>query len=165
MQPLTAYISGHIDLDEETFFRCYKENIDQAIEAGHWFIVGNARGADELAIQYLKEKGVDKSRVLIYYYVRDESDPRQLKKSQLRGFPWSDGFKSYKHRDECATKDSDYDILWVRPAKETEEICKTLGIPYNAKRISGTEKNVIRRKKLVKQIPAQELFVTTSAVE
>lgn len=145
--PLIAYISGHVDLDQDDFDKHYKDKIDKAISEGHWFIVGNARGADSMALKYLKEKKVEKERVLVYYYTRHKDDPRQLQKNSLWGYPWSDGFNSYTHRDACATEDSDYDILWVRPALETEMMCRKLNVKYDPQRISGTEKNFQRRIK------------------
>lgn len=47
------------------------------------------------------------------------------------GFKTSGGYKNDEERDAAMTKNSNYDIAWVRPGKEK----------------SGTAKNLERRKK------------------
>lgn len=65
-------------------------------------------------------------------------------------FQTVNGFKSDEMRDIAMTKDSMYDIVWVRPHDEDYvnklkvDLMKK-GIKYNPNRISGTEKNIIRR--------------------
>ena len=45
-KPRIAFISGHIDLPQETFLLHYKGRLDAAIAAGDSFLVSNAGGAD-----------------------------------------------------------------------------------------------------------------------
>jgi hypothetical protein len=48
----------------------YTKNIDDAIYNKHKFVIGNANGADILALNYLLNKGVDPKDITIYYYNR-----------------------------------------------------------------------------------------------
>ncbi|KAK8121615.1 hypothetical protein PG984_010285 [Apiospora sp. TS-2023a] len=51
-----AMISGHIDLTPEEFARGYHAQLDAALARGDTFIMGDAKGADELALAYLLAK-------------------------------------------------------------------------------------------------------------
>ena len=49
------FVSGHLDVTPEEFNEFYKSQIDRALEdTGSSFVVGDARGADYLAMQYLQ---------------------------------------------------------------------------------------------------------------
>ncbi|KAL9111552.1 MAG: hypothetical protein Q9227_004040 [Pyrenula ochraceoflavens] len=56
------------------------------------------------------------------------------------------GWSNHTARDEAMTKQSDYDIAWVRPEAETRELYGHLP-NWREGRISGTEKNLMRRNK------------------
>ena len=70
--PKIALISGHIDLTIAEFEKHYIPQIDAAIQAGDFFIMGDAAGADTLALNYLlsptlKDIDIDlKSRIIVY---------------------------------------------------------------------------------------------------
>lgn len=66
MRPnLCAFISGHGDVTPEEFVTNYKPLIDQALEDEvKEFVVGDFRGADLLAQNYLADKGV---KVVVYH--------------------------------------------------------------------------------------------------
>ncbi|KAK8073085.1 hypothetical protein PG996_006433 [Apiospora saccharicola] len=51
-----AMISGHIDLSPEEFAKGYHAQLDAALARGDTFIMGDAKGADELALAYLLAK-------------------------------------------------------------------------------------------------------------
>jgi hypothetical protein len=57
-------------------------------------------------------------------------------------FECKGGFTSDTERDESMTKDSDFNILWVRSEEETK---KLLGKKYKPGFVSGTERNRLRR--------------------
>ncbi len=145
----TAFLSGHLDLDAGEFLEHYQHQIDAAIHRGDDFVVGNAVGADHRAIVYLLERG---ARFVVFYFARgDDDNVTQLAVSWLaeKGAPISDeAFKSYTDRDARATAASDYDIAWVRPAAETRRRIEQAGGKYDARRTSGTQKNIARRRKV-----------------
>lgn len=117
----TAYISGHLKISSEEFDEHYLLPIREAMVRGDKFVVGDARGTDTIAQQYLYLCGVEDVTV---YHMLDK--PRNNKYH----FPTVGGFKSDEERDAAMTAASDYDIAWVRPGRED----------------SGTAKNLQRRK-------------------
>lgn len=113
------YISGHLDLTSAEFEEHYRPAIDAALGRGESFLVGDARGADAIAQNYL----FDKTEAVVVYHMF--ASPRNN-----AGFPTFGGFTSDESRDAKLTADSDQDIAWVRPGREK----------------SGTQKNLDRRK-------------------
>lgn len=125
---MIAYISGHLDLTPEEFDEHYGEKLKDAILQGHEFVVGDARGTDEMAQNCLFEV-CDKDKVTVYHMF-------ELPRNYKIGFKIKGGFKSDTERDEAMTAASDYDIAWVRPGREK----------------SGTAKNIARRKMMNENI-------------
>lgn len=64
------------------------------------------------------------------------------------------GFSSYEERDAAMTRLSDRDIAWVRSAEENR---KKYGKKWKPTRTSGTENNLIRRKKITERARQLEL--------
>lgn len=116
----TAMISGHLDLTASEFKTHYQGAIDNAIMQGCAFVVGDAPGADRMAQQHLEGKGVS---VTVYHMF---TSPRY----NVGRFPTRGGYKTNTAKDAAMTEESDFDLAWVRPGKET----------------SGTARNLIRRK-------------------
>ncbi|MGI0117510.1 hypothetical protein [Zooshikella sp. RANM57] len=114
------FISGHLDLSETEFNVHYRPAIDQAIARNETFIMGDARGADVLAQQYLLSKT---DAVTVYHM---HTTPRNN-----LGFKTIGGFCTDSERDKHMTLASTHDIAWVRPGREH----------------SGTQKNLNRRQK------------------
>jgi len=131
----TYFISGPLNITEEDFNLHYKEKIDKAIAEGASFVVGDAQGTDTLAQLYLMNKGVE---VTVYHMF---SKPR-FNSVTKNWFPMRGGFKHDEQRDHHMTKDSDVDIAWVRTVEEQKAL---YGANYRP-RVSGTEKNVLRRQ-------------------
>lgn len=117
------FISGHLDLTVDEFAAHYIPAIEQALAQEASFVVGDARGADTMAQQYLFNKTM---RVQVYHMFEH---PRFN-----AGFATVGGFISDKARDTQMTLDSDHDIAWVREGREQ----------------SGTHKNLLRRQTLSK---------------
>ncbi len=118
---ITNFISGHLDLSKKEFEEHYKPAIDEALKRGESFLVGDARGADTLAQNYLFGKT---TAVIVYHMF---TSPRNN-----AGFTTLGGFQSDGARDEQMTIDSDNDIAWIRSGRES----------------SGTQKNINRRVKI-----------------
>jgi hypothetical protein len=117
-----AHISGHYDLTDAEFAAHYRPQIDEAIERGDHFIVGDANGADVAAQRYLFARLGDGGRVHVYHMLE--------KPRHNAGFPTVGGFESDELRNETMTARSDYDIAWVRPGFEK----------------AGTARNLARRQ-------------------
>lgn len=116
----TAFISGHLKISEDEFTQHYVPLILNAINEGHHFVVGDARGVDSKAQLFLQENNAP--NVTIYHMF---TSPRNfLCNANLIG-----NFTTDDNRDEAMTYNSDYDIAWVRPGREN----------------SGTQKNIDRR--------------------
>ncbi|MBU6955798.1 hypothetical protein [Hahella sp. HN01] len=118
MEKTVCFISGHLDLTPQEFEQRYAPAIDQALESQAGFVVGDARGADKLAQDYL----FGKSNAVTVYHMFDT--PRDNP-----GFPSQSGFTSDNQRDKQMTAHSTCDIAWVRPGREK----------------SGTARNLARR--------------------
>lgn len=116
---MILFISGHLSLTSEEFEVHYRPQLDEAISRGYSFVVGDARGTDSLAQNYLLGKT---DKVTVYHMLEN---PRNN-----AGFPTEGGFKSDEERDSAMTANSDKDIAWVRPGREN----------------SGTQKNLERRE-------------------
>lgn len=112
------YVSGHLDLTEEEFATHYEPNIRAAMAHGDAFVVGDARGADEMTQLVL----IGYARVTVFHMF-------ELPRNNLGLFPVRGGFTSDATRDAAMTEASTTDIAWVRPGREK----------------SGTAKNVQRR--------------------
>lgn len=115
------FISGHLSLTQKEFDTYYKPLIDKALSCNHSFVVGDAKGADTLAQNYLFEKT---DRVTVYHMF---DEPRYNV-----GFPTVGGYESDEERDVAMTDNSDTDIAWVRKGREK----------------SGTQKNLDRREEI-----------------
>nr|QBK85938.1 MAG: hypothetical protein LCMAC101_05330 [Marseillevirus LCMAC101] len=131
---ITYFISGHIDLEEEEFEKYYRQKIDTALDDGASFVVGDARGADSMAQQYLKQKT---EKVTVYHMYEKPLH-------NYGNFSVCGGFKSHSQKDAAMTKISTKDIAWIR---SPDTMKRMLGDKYDLKRKSGTERNLLRRKK------------------
>lgn len=120
----TAHISGHYDLSDAEFEAHYRPQIDEAIAKGDRFLVGDANGADLLAQEYLFFRLGASDRVRVFHML---DRPRHNV-----GFATVGGFDSDEQRNETMTRQSDYDIAWVRAGYEQ----------------AGTARNILRRQQL-----------------
>jgi len=143
---LVAFISGHTNLRDAEFETHYRDALDKAIAEGHDFVIGTSVGGDRMGFDYLLKHGVAPLKITIYIY--DKYKANLEPQYQKMGVKTKGGYTSYNQRDGQMTKDSDYDILWVRSEEENRKIYED---DYRAGRISGTEQNRIRRQKLAKK--------------
>lgn len=117
------FISGHRDVTDGEWEGFYRYSIDNilASEKNPMFVVGDYKGVDERAQDYLKEKNAS---CVIFHMFNDSR--------YNAGFHTVGGFKTDEERDAAMTKVSNIDLAFVR-----------LG-----KRNSGTVRNLQRRKEL-----------------
>lgn len=135
------FISGHIDVNYDDFLLHYKTNIDFALkEENCSFVIGDAPGVDTHAQHYLHDK-IDKSKVTIYHR-------GSFTRNNTYKYPTSGNYFDHFDKDRAMTENSDADILWIRSKEETK---KLYGSKYREDRISGTEKNLIRREQINKK--------------
>lgn len=149
MKPKTVFISGHTDLKPDEFARHYEPAIRRAVEQGCSFVVGDALGADYMAqtlLSQLVPQDELATRVTVYH--KNDSPFRHAPGLGLCG-----GFPSHPKKDGAMTAASDEDILWVRPAADSQAL---YGAKYDPKRISGTERNHRRRLAPAKKKKAPE---------
>jgi hypothetical protein len=165
--PKIALISGHIDLSIPEFEKHYIPQIDAALQDGHHFVMGDAEGADTLALSYLLSHSLEdidlKSRITVYPS-RKFNIPK-FREQGLRVIPPDDpsletertvvvvakegeDARRYHHiqRDANMTAATGYDILYVRSEEESREL---YGERYRP-RLSATEMNRMRRAELAK---------------
>lgn len=134
MERQIYFVSGHLDLTQEDFNREYKGKIELAAGRGSLFVVGDAKGCDAMVQKLLLDLSVNN---VIVYHIGDK--PR----NNLGLFHTKGKFKSDEDRDSAMTNDSNEDIAWVRGEEESK---KLYGDKYREGRVSGTMKNLLRRK-------------------
>ncbi len=111
-------MSGHLTTTREEFEANYVPVLQKALAAGCHFVVGDASGTDEHAQIWLQNHNAG---AVVYHMF---TAPRRNV-----GFPTKGGFGDDLRRDAAMTRDSDFDIAWVREGRES----------------SGTAENLIRR--------------------
>jgi hypothetical protein len=138
-----AFISGPLESDDTYFKQYYISRIDDAIAEGCHFLLGPSRGIDSQSLSYLLSKNVSPSRITIHLFIGEATKL----KSRFTSFEKKGGKVvvrgiSHTERDEWMTKGIHFDILRYR----TEEEQRLLYGETYRRRVSGTEKNEIRRK-------------------
>jgi hypothetical protein len=116
---LIVFVSGHLDLTAEEFEQHYVPRLDEALKKEAVFVVGDARGADTRAQNWLKDRGAQ--AVVFHMFEQPRNNA---------GFTCKGGYKSDADRDAAMTVASDADVAWVRPGREK----------------SGTARNLARRQ-------------------
>ena len=138
-----AFISGPLDVEPGRFEMYYEPCIQKAIKEGHHFILGPARGTDTIAFNFLRNSGVPASRIRIYLNAKENTLIRkEFKKFEEEGGKVVTVKGDHTKRDEVMTRASHYDILRYR----TEEESRAFFGPRYRRRISGTQKNELRRR-------------------
>jgi hypothetical protein len=108
-----------LDLTTEEFKEHYQPLIENVIAGKYSYVIGDARGTDTLAQEFLK----DYQKVTVYHML---DKPR----NNVGDHKTVSGFKSDEERDAAMTLASIHDIAWIRPGREK----------------SGTAKNLKRRE-------------------
>ncbi|KAJ7070109.1 hypothetical protein C8F01DRAFT_1115295 [Mycena amicta] len=140
-ETLTAFISGPLEPAPDFFTTHYTTRLTTAIAAGHAFVVGPGRGIDTLALAHLLQAGVPPQRITVFLR---ESEARLAARFRAQGLRNVVSGRSHTERDAAMTAASDYDILRYLTELEARVV---YGDKYRL-RVSGTEKNEIRRREL-----------------
>jgi len=143
MSRRTVFISGHTDITPDQFVMYYTDQLANAIRDNCRFIMGNAPGADSMALDALLRAGVPPADITVYIFRPDKDFSIGYYQSLCVQTNQDPKWKSFRDRDAQMTRDSDYDVYWLRSADE----CVALyGEKYRV-RVSGTEANIRRRAK------------------
>jgi hypothetical protein len=102
----TYFISGHLNISIREFEEHYLPRIKRAMDEGSSFVVGDARGLDYLAQEFMS---INHYFLVVVYHMFEA--PR----NNCGGFRTVGGFLSDDERDAAMTVASDEDIAWVRP--------------------------------------------------
>ncbi len=139
------FVFGPLDILIDDFTLHYKSKITEAAkEEDSMFVLGDARGTDTMSNLLLSTLVDNKTRVVVYHMF---NKPR----NNPGNFPTHGGFKNDNSRDVEMSKRSHRDIGWVRSPDDAKSY---YGDKYDPKRISGTQKNFIRREKLNQIVPS-----------
>ena len=131
------FVSGHLNLTKDEFNTHYVDKLLGAVKNNYTILTSDSKGADAMTQQFLFDLGY--KNVFIYHMF---DKPR----INIGDFPTVGGAKSDEERDSNMTRDSNVDIAWVRSEEETKRLLLLEGKKYKPGRISGTEKNILRRK-------------------
>ncbi|KAK0480025.1 hypothetical protein IW261DRAFT_106805 [Armillaria novae-zelandiae] len=143
-QPKIAFISGPLESDTDYFNTHYLPLLRHAVEEDHHFIVGPSRGIDTQTRRYLlHEARILPTRITVFLNVTEASRLRpEFKSFEASGGKVVVAGRNHTARDVAMTRASHYDILRCR----TEAKCRALYGDTYRKRVSGTEKNELRRQ-------------------
>ncbi|RDW84127.1 uncharacterized protein DSM5745_04453 [Aspergillus mulundensis] len=144
-----AFISGPIDTgpDKAYFHTHYVQPINDAIAAGHDFVIGPIlSGVDADALEYLLNYHITPSRITIFMTIgEDNAWGKHFREKGVNVHVLEDRLATTQNRDAAMTAASDYDILRWRTDEEAKEFYGPL---YRPGRVTNTERNWRRRRGL-----------------
>lgn len=117
MEKMTYFISGHRDITDEEFAEHYIPLLDDAMNNGGRFVVGDCEGVDFMTQQYLADMSYPLVEV---YHIGDEP------MNYIDLYPTVGGWRSDVDRDWGMTLASDVDVAWVRKGKERSGTAQNL---------------------------------------
>ena len=126
------FISGHRDLTKEEFSRHYVPIIDKIIhnDVLAEFVVGDWEGCDSMFIDFLLSQP-DYPPITVYHV---EQTPRITYYGEpLCNFENISSIQctTYDECDECMTRDSTFDVAWIRPGRGDSHTAKNIKRRYN----------------------------------
>lgn len=115
------FISGHRDLSYEDFEKYYIPKIREVLENDSFaeFLVGDCDGVDKYAMDYIYNN-TNKFLVIYHMFKSPRNIPEGYRPpiTNEEMLNWRvgvvSGFKSDKERDSAMTKNSDFDIAFVK---------------------------------------------------
>lgn len=120
------FVSGHRDLTMEEFDRHYVYQLDRVLAEDPYaeFVVGDWEGCDTIFVKYMEEYYTD-VRIHIFYVFSSRIEEGEFNEYR---------FHKRDNYDECdtsMTKNSDFDIAWIRPGREDSHTAKNIKRRYN----------------------------------
>lgn len=125
---MTYFVSGHRNLTQEEFDNFYAPKIDNIVNVDNCasFVVGDWEGLDSMFINYMSKFEDWEYGFITIYCV---GEPRiEYQKSYNICIHYC---SNYDECDASMTKDSDFDIAWVRPGREDSHTAKNIKRRYN----------------------------------
>ena len=126
------FISGHRDLTKEEFNQHYAPIIDEIICNAVFteFVVGDWEGCDSMLIDFLLSQP-DYPPITIYHV--DETPRLTYDGEPLCNFEniYFTQCTTYDECDELMTRDSTFDVAWIRPGREDSHTAKNIKRRYN----------------------------------
>lgn len=121
------FVSGHRDLTKEEFEEHYVPLIQKAVKEDSWveFNVGDWEGFDSMFLEYMYRRFND--IFINVYYVEK---PRPKLELVNREHVFLNKRDTYDICDESMTRNSDFDIAWIRPGKEDSHTAKNIRRRY-----------------------------------
>lgn len=126
------FISGHRNLSYEDFEKYYTPIIDKAIREDDEakFVIGDCCGVDKFAMDYIFNKDI--CHITIYHMF---NKPRNIPEANTRVIldlvDFRGGFKSDEERDSAMTRDSDFDIAFVKDCRWNSGTVQNIKRRYN----------------------------------
>lgn len=126
------FISGHRNLSYEDFEKYYTLIIDKAIREDDEakFVIGDCCGVDKFAMDYIFNKDI--CHITIYHMF---NKPRNIPEANTRVIldlvDFRGGFKSDEERDSAMTRDSDFDIAFVKDCRWNSGTAQNIKRRYN----------------------------------
>lgn len=125
---MTYFISGHRDLPYEDFEKYYIPVIDHVVseeESDPIFMMGDCEGVDKFAMDYIAKTFPWIQLYVYHMFDNPRNTPLNLSVEELLDTPaygykstpdvtFFGGFKSDEERDATMTKDSDFDIAFIK---------------------------------------------------
>ena len=113
------FISGHRDLSYEDFEKYYIPKIKEVVEEDPRaeFVVGDCDGVDKYTMDYIFDETMN--AITIYHMFDKPRNTPNYKHpgslvSSYKYVYFRSGFKSDEERDSAMTRDSDFDIAFVK---------------------------------------------------
>ena len=108
------FVSGHRNLTEKEFFDHYVPKIEKIMREDKFvsFVVGDWEGCDSMFLNFIKHTYFIQPRIHIYYANTPRVDLEGLDNISLYNK------STYDECDASMTKDSNFDIAWIRPGRE-----------------------------------------------
>ena len=128
------FVSGHRNLTQEEFDNFYAPKIDSIVNGDNCasFVVGDWEGCDTMFINFLLEQ-VDYPPITIYH-VEEEPRVKYGNESILNVENiYSIKLRNYDECDAKMTKDSVFDVAWIRPGREDSHTAMNIKRRYNLK--------------------------------
>ena len=127
------FISGHRDLTIKEFEEHYVPQILKVLRFDRTplFLVGDWEGCDEMFFMFIHAYKVP---VVVHYVNKCRIDIENIKDKLGDWFEAIVGTEKCNTYDECdasMTRDSDFDIAWIRPGREDSHTAKNIKRRYN----------------------------------
>ena len=107
------FVSGHRNLTEKEFIDNYALKIENIMreDSSASFVVGDWEGCDTMFLNFIKHTYYFQPRICIYYVDKPRIDLEGLQDINLLNK------RTYDECDASMTRDSDFDIAWIRPGR------------------------------------------------